>query len=231
VATRAKRDGAKPRKAAAANGAAPSEAALQDLLEALIAARKGDFSQRMSIRQKGLMRDIAINYNELIEAQARVTKEIGRLAKIIGREGRMTERAVVPAASGEWAVALESVNDLIDDLVRPTTEIARVMDAVADGDLSQKMQLKIGGQPVKGEFLRIGTPAPGVKLISGMLTVPASPCRCHHSRGSTGSIDCTSRSNSKFISRATTLPVESDTEPVAYGPMPSLAPRLWRWKA
>ena len=103
------------------------------------------------------MRDIAMNYNELIEAQGRVTKELGRLAKIIGREGRMTERAVVPAASGEWAAALESVNDLIDDLVRPTTEIARVMDAVADGDLTQKMQLKIAGQPVKGEFLRIGT--------------------------------------------------------------------------
>jgi HAMP domain-containing protein/signal transduction histidine kinase/CheY-like chemotaxis protein len=155
---RAKANGAAAKKAAtSANGAAPSEDALQDLLEALIAARKGDFSQRMSIRQKGLMRDIAINYNELIEAQTRVTKEFGRLAKIIGREGRMTERAVVPAASGEWAAALESVNDLIDDLVRPTTEIARVMDAVADGDLTQKMQLKIGGQPVKGEFLRIGT--------------------------------------------------------------------------
>src|SRR5207253_1626077 len=40
---------------------------------------------------------------------------------------------------------------------RPTTEVARVIDAVADGDLSQKMQLNIGGQPVKGEFRRIGT--------------------------------------------------------------------------
>src|SRR6185312_7171023 len=48
-------------------------------------------------------------------------------------------------------------NTLIDDLVRPTTEVARVIDAVADGDLSQKMQLNIGGQPVKGEFRRIGT--------------------------------------------------------------------------
>ena len=57
----AARDGKKT-PAARANGAAPSETALQDLLEALIAARKGDFSQRMSIRQKGLMRDIAINY-------------------------------------------------------------------------------------------------------------------------------------------------------------------------
>src|SRR5262249_33849532 len=38
----------------------------------------------------------------------------------------------------------------------PTNEVARVIDAVAEGDLSQKMQLKIEGQPVKGEFLRIG---------------------------------------------------------------------------
>jgi signal transduction histidine kinase/DNA-binding response OmpR family regulator/HAMP domain-containing protein len=58
---------------------------------------------------------------------------------------------------GDWNLKLDAINDLIDDLVRPTTEIARVMDAVADGDLSQKMALEIGGQPVKGEFLRIGT--------------------------------------------------------------------------
>src|SRR3954447_17293713 len=46
---------------------------------------------------------------------------------------------------------------MIEDLVRPTTEVARVIDAVAEGDLNQKMQLKIEGRPVKGEFLRIGT--------------------------------------------------------------------------
>src|SRR5205814_474391 len=51
----------------------------------------------------------------------------------------------------------DALNTLIDDLVRPTTEVARVIDAVADGDLSQKMALKIEGQSVKGEFLRIGT--------------------------------------------------------------------------
>src|SRR5207237_1064288 len=56
-----------------------------------------------------------------------------------------------------WGTNRDSVNSLIDDLVRPTTEVARVIEAVAEGDLSQKMALKIEGQPVKGEFLRIGT--------------------------------------------------------------------------
>src|SRR6185503_12450919 len=77
--------------------------------------------------------------------------------RVIGREGRMTERASLTGAPGYWVETVSALNTLIDDLVRPTTEVARVIDAVADGDLSQKMNLKIEGQPVKGEFLRIGT--------------------------------------------------------------------------
>ena len=52
---------------------------------------------------------------------------------------------------------MDSINALIGDLVQPTTEVARVISAVAEGDLTQKMALEIEGQPVKGEFLRIGT--------------------------------------------------------------------------
>src|SRR5206468_12412652 len=47
-------------------------------------------------------------------------------------------------------------SSLIDDLGRPTTEIARVIVAVAEGDLSQKMANQIEGRPLRGEFLRIG---------------------------------------------------------------------------
>src|SRR5205085_235344 len=50
----------------------------------------------------------------------------------------------------------DSFNTLIGDLVRPSTEVARVIIAVAEGDLSQKMALEIDGKPVRGEFLRIG---------------------------------------------------------------------------
>src|SRR5689334_19681648 len=147
-----------PVKTASGNGAGSiTDEQLEDLLEALMAAKKGDFSTRLSLRRKGIMRDIAANYNDLVEMNAMMVREFGRIRRVIGREGRMQERAQVPAATGDWNVKLDAVNDLIDDLVRPTTEIARVMDAVAAGDLSQKMALEIGGQPVKGEFLRIGT--------------------------------------------------------------------------
>src|SRR3712207_3771354 len=69
----------------------------------------------------------------------------------------MTERLAEVGAEGDWSTGAAAVNSLIDDLVRPTTEVARVIAAVAEGDLSQNMALEIEGQPVKGEFLRIGT--------------------------------------------------------------------------
>ncbi len=140
---------------ASANGA--EQALLEDLRRALRAVREGDFSARLSTRRRGLLGEIAAEFNELAATNQRMAKELVRVGRIIGREGRMTERAALADASGEWATSIDSVNALIDDLVRPTTEVARVIMAVAEGDLSQKIALKIEGQPVKGEFLRIGT--------------------------------------------------------------------------
>ena len=82
------------------NGAgAIADEQLEDLLEALMAAKKGDFSARLSLRRKGIMRDIASNYNDLVEMNAMMVKEFGRIRRVIGREGRMQERASVPAAT------------------------------------------------------------------------------------------------------------------------------------
>src|SRR5438309_11679172 len=103
------------------------------------------------------MGQIGAAFNELVEMNARATRELSRVGRQVGREGRMTERYTIPDARGGWADQAASVNGLIEDLSRPTTEVARVIEAVAEGDLSQKMALKIEGQPVKGEFLRIGT--------------------------------------------------------------------------
>jgi HAMP domain-containing protein/CheY-like chemotaxis protein/GAF domain-containing protein len=133
------------------------DAILIELLTALKAAAEGDFSARLPVRKRdGLAGEIAAAFNTLVDKNAKMTKELVRVSGVIGREGRMTERASLPKEQGDWAKSVDSVNSLIDDLVRPTTEVARVIEAVADGDLSQKMALKIENQPVKGEFLRIG---------------------------------------------------------------------------
>ncbi len=145
-----------PSSAAGADGVVDA-AVLEEILEALVAARDGDFSRRLSRRRQGLVGEIGAAYNELVAMNGKMEKELGRMRRVIGREGRMDQRASLGPAGGGWESSVESLNTLIDDLVRPTTEVASVLDAVADGDLDRKMALTIEGQPVKGEFLRIGT--------------------------------------------------------------------------
>ncbi|MFL6020137.1 MAG: HAMP domain-containing protein, partial [Gaiellaceae bacterium] len=130
---------------------------LQELLAALRAARDGDTGVRLSARKSGLMGDVAAAYNQLAERREGLCSELTRVSKVIGREGRMTERAQLKGAKGTWRDSVDSVNSMIEDLVRPTIEVSRVLDAVAEGDLSQKMSLQINGRPVRGEFRRIGT--------------------------------------------------------------------------
>jgi HAMP domain-containing protein/CheY-like chemotaxis protein/putative methionine-R-sulfoxide reductase with GAF domain len=138
------------------NGAGTlTEAQLARLTSALEAARDGDFSVRL--RAEGALADVATVFNTLVERNQQVTRELVRVSKVVGREGRITERAGVAGAPGSWAEKVGAVNELIDNLARPTIEVARVIDAVADGDLRQRIQLEIDGQPVRGEFRRIGT--------------------------------------------------------------------------
>ena len=127
-----------------------------ELLTALTSLCAGDFGVRLEPRD-GLMGQVVERINTLGALNERRTRELVRASRVIGREGRMTERLDEVAAEGDWSTGATAVNSLIDDLVRPTTEVARVLAAVAEGDLSQQMALEIAGQPVKGEFLRIGT--------------------------------------------------------------------------
>ena len=130
---------------------------LHPLLDGLRAARQGEFSNRLPALPAGVLSEIHAAFNDMIALNEAMADEMIRIARIVGREGRMTERATLPGAIGSWATSKDSLNSLIEDLARPTTEVARVITAVAEGDLSQKMALEIQGTPIKGEFLRIGT--------------------------------------------------------------------------
>jgi HAMP domain-containing protein len=69
----------------------------------------------------------------------------------------------VPGAAGAWADEVVQFNTLVDDLVWPTTEVARTIGAVAKGDLGQSMALETDGRPLEGEFLR------SAKLVNKMI--------------------------------------------------------------
>src|SRR6266571_1171830 len=126
------------------------------LLSALRAFRKGDFSVRLPMDLVGIDGEIAQALNDAVKVNARMVGEFARIRDEVGKEGQINQRVKLPAAAGAWADCVESVNTLIGDLVRPTSEVARVIESVAKGDLSQRMLLEIDGKPLRGEFLRIG---------------------------------------------------------------------------
>jgi HAMP domain-containing protein/signal transduction histidine kinase/CheY-like chemotaxis protein len=132
------------------NGAAPIDA--QALLRVLAAVKRGDFSARMPADWNGSAGKVATALNDIIEANQRLEREIRRLSKRVGKEGQVKRTPYGPAG-GAWATTLDAVNDLVEDLARPNTEVSRVISAVANGDLSQTMALEIDGQPLQGQFL------------------------------------------------------------------------------
>ncbi len=130
---------------------------LRSLLGTVKAVRSGDFSVRMPLAEEGIVSEIGEVLNDIIELNENMANEFLRVRNTVGLEGRMNERVMMGSVKGAWSAGVESVNLLIGDLVQPTTEVARVITAVAKGDVSQKMSLEMDGRPVKGEFLRIGT--------------------------------------------------------------------------
>jgi HAMP domain-containing protein/CheY-like chemotaxis protein/signal transduction histidine kinase len=124
------------------------------LLSTLMALKKGDFSVRMPSDWTGVSGKIADTLNDIIETKEKMVETVTDVSRVVGREGHLTQRADVPGVVGGWATIVSSVNTLIDDLVRPTTEMARVIGAVAKGDLSQTMALEVDGHPLKGQYLR-----------------------------------------------------------------------------
>ncbi len=139
----------------AETSAADHEAVLTELAEALRQVRRGDLKVRLP-RRSGAAGEVADAFNDVVSLQERQQLDLRRISRIVGRDGRLTERLDEEGLDGSWAEGQRAVNSLIDDLGRPATEIARVIVAVADGDLSQHMALEIDGRPLRGEYLRIG---------------------------------------------------------------------------
>ncbi|MFL6771304.1 MAG: HAMP domain-containing protein, partial [Sphingomicrobium sp.] len=128
----------------------------RELINALRQLRRGDFTVRLSEDGSDDDSEIAALFNEVVELNQQITEEFERLSKVVGKEGKIGHRAKVRGATGSWQTKLRAVNELIDDMMQPTTEVARVIGSVAKGDLSQTMAVEIDGRALRGEFLRIG---------------------------------------------------------------------------
>ena len=136
---------------------AATEARLRQMLSAMTSFRDGDFSVRLPVDWAGTEGRIAEAFNQAIAHEERISREVARLSATVGKEGRLKQRMSLPGrASAAGPSKVDSLNTLIDDLVRPTTEIARTIGAVAKGDLGQSMELEVDGRAAQGRVPALG---------------------------------------------------------------------------
>ena len=116
------------------------------LLRVLSDVRGGDFEARLPLEWTGVAGKIADHLNAVIAANQALGAELARVSRLVGREGRLSQRVVLHGSGQVWSQSIDSVNSLIDDLVRPTSEMQRVIGAVAGGDLSKKITAEVHGE-------------------------------------------------------------------------------------
>ncbi|MGD9965528.1 MAG: HAMP domain-containing protein [Hyphomonadaceae bacterium] len=123
----------------------------------------GDFSARLPSDWTGVIGKVADTFNDISASNQRMAAELERVGYTVGREGRTKQRVRFVNRAGSWGEMENSVNTLIDDLLWPTEEMTRAVNAVAQGDLLQTVRLEVDGRPLKGEFLR------SAKIVNAMI--------------------------------------------------------------
>ncbi len=119
---------------------------LEVLLGVLSDVKAGDFTARMPVHWTGMGGKVADRLNEIIGANQALGTELERVSRVVGKEGKLSQRVSHMGTEQVWGSCIESVNSLIEDLVRPSNEMQRVIGAVADGDLSKKVSADVQGE-------------------------------------------------------------------------------------
>ena len=124
------------------------------VLNALQHVRDGDFSVRLPNHWTGIEGKAADTFNDIVAANQQMASELKRIGQAVGKEGKTRERTRFQAVRGCWGEMEASIHTLMEDLLRPTAEVARAIAAVAQGNLTQTVRLDVDGRPLEGEFFR-----------------------------------------------------------------------------
>src|SRR5438309_11980627 len=105
------------KKATSAEQPANGHLDIKLLLSTLVAVKNGDCSVRLPVEWTGVNGKIADALSDRMEMDAKMAREVGRGGKVVGKDGRRTQRASLGVSSGAWSGMIESVNSLVSDLV------------------------------------------------------------------------------------------------------------------
>jgi len=121
----------------------------------MTAARDGDFS-KVPETGHGLVADLGTAFNQIMDRNAHFNSEVQRVRRELVRHGRLDERLAASPGQGSWTSRVNDVNQLLDALVAPAANATRVLDAVAGGDLTQRVDLHDGNRQLRGDMRRLG---------------------------------------------------------------------------
>ncbi|MET9757914.1 HAMP domain-containing protein [Streptomyces sp. NPDC006372] len=128
---------------------------LRPLLAAMTAARDGDFTKAPETGH-GMAAELTAVFNQIMDRSVHFTTEVQRVRRELVRHGRLDERLSASPGQGLWTSRVNDVNQLLDALVAPAANATRVLDAVAGGDLTQRVDLHDGTRQLRGDLRRLG---------------------------------------------------------------------------
>ncbi|MFV2196247.1 HAMP domain-containing protein [Nocardiopsis sp. LOL_012] len=134
-----------------------AEEQLDEILSALYRMRDGDFSVRLRARGNGRIREIVSVFNEVVDHSEQLSSELQRVGDVVRNEGRLHERVAVNPSRGAWGESARALNDLLDEVAEPVTDVAGVLDSVAEGELSRRASTEGRSGELKGDLLRLAT--------------------------------------------------------------------------
>ncbi|WP_405497289.1 HAMP domain-containing protein [Streptomyces sp. NBC_00096] len=125
---------------------------VRSIAQVATAVARGDLSQKIVVEAKGEVAALAGVINTMVDTLSAFADEVTRVAREVGTEGRLGGQAQVPNVAGTWKDLTDNVNSMANNLTGQVRNIALVTTAVANGDLSKKIDVD-----ARGEILELKT--------------------------------------------------------------------------
>ncbi|MFB7254555.1 HAMP domain-containing protein [Streptomyces nojiriensis] len=125
---------------------------VRSIAQVATAVARGDLSQKIMVEAKGEVAALAGVINTMVDTLSAFADEVTRVAREVGTEGRLGGQAQVPHVAGTWKDLTDNVNSMANNLTGQVRNIALVTTAVANGDLSKKIDVD-----ARGEILELKT--------------------------------------------------------------------------
>jgi signal transduction histidine kinase/HAMP domain-containing protein/ActR/RegA family two-component response regulator len=127
-------------------------AQVRSIAQVATAVARGDLSQKITVEARGEVAALAAAINGMVDTLGAFAGEVTRVAREVGTEGMLGGQAVVPHVAGTWKDLTDNVNSMANNLTSQVRNIAQVTTAVANGDLSRKIDVD-----ARGEILELKT--------------------------------------------------------------------------